>query len=292
MRNLVTGAEVYDVTLREKNKYSQIKQTLGATYTMDADMPHWQFLDPGGAARTILLPPEAQGLWFMIVNQADANEDLTINEDSNTTTIGVLSRGGVGLFYCDGTTWYGSGGVGGQDAEIQTTGNSEVQINSRNYTAASGDAIAFQAVPNQTVDTTGEVFGGQIKPRTAAGVNAATVNGLGIDSEVKSGDGVLTGDLRGLNVYLGSTGSGTIGGNIVGLRLRAESNINPTGHIVAMHIVQHEGSQGWDGLVKFAEALGTHSMTTNTDKTGNAKSGTIKVIANNTEYHIQLYAAA
>lgn len=119
------------------------------------------------------------------------------------------------------------------------------------------------------------------------------MNGLGIDSELKGpGAGALSSDLRGVNLYMGATGTGTIGGNVVGIRARAEVNINPTGHIVLIHALQHEGSQGWDGLIKFTEALGTHSMTTNADKTGNAKSGTIKVIANGTEYHIQLYAAA
>ncbi len=43
-------------------------------------------------------------------------------------------------------------------------------------------------------------------------------------------------------------------------------------------------------LVRFDAALGTHKATTNLDKTGNAKSGTIKVNVNGTKYHIQLYA--
>lgn len=43
-------------------------------------------------------------------------------------------------------------------------------------------------------------------------------------------------------------------------------------------------------LVRFDAALGTHKATTNLDKTGNAKSGTIKVNVNGTKFHIQLYA--
>lgn len=181
-----------------------------------------------------------------------------------------------------------------KNLDLKTVTDSKpVRINSRNYTQATGDSIAFQATPNQTVTTTGEVFGAQFKPRIASGIDAATVNGCGIDSELKGpGAGDLSSDLRGINLYMGATGTGTIGGNVVALRARAEVNINPTGHIVLIHALQHEGSQGWDGLIKFSEALGTHSMTTNADKTGNAKSGTIKVIANGTEYHIQLYAAA
>lgn len=183
--------------------------------------------------------------------------------------------------------------IAANDLALRTTSDDkQVELNSRAYTQETGDSIAFQAVPNQTVTTTGEVFGGQLKPRVAANIDAATVNGLGIDSEVKSGTGSLSGDLRGINMYLGSTGSGTIGGNIVGIRMRVESNINPTGLIAPFHFVNHEGSQGWDGLAIFTEALGTHSMTTNSDKTASAKSGTIKVYANGTLYHIQLYADA
>lgn len=170
--------------------------------------------------------------------------------------------------------------------------NKQVRLNARSYTQVTGDSIGFSAIPNQTVTTTGEVFGGQIKPRVATGISAATVNGLGIDSELKGpGAGALSSDLRGVNLYMGATGSGTIGGNIVGIRARVESNIDPTGHIVLLLPVQHEGSQGWDGLIKFDAALGTHSMTTASDKDANTALGTIKVrLADGSLAHIQLYA--
>ena len=92
------------------NKYIVLKQTLGGTLTIDADTPQVLFLDPGGAARTVLLPAEAssEGLWFEIVNTADDAEDITVKEDSGTTTIGVVGQGDVGRFFCNGTTWYGS----------------------------------------------------------------------------------------------------------------------------------------------------------------------------------------
>lgn len=172
--------------------------------------------------------------------------------------------------------------------------NKQIRLNTKNYEQISGDSIAFSTAPNQTVTTTGEVFGGQIKPRVATGISAATCNGLGIDSELKgTGATTVTSDLRGLNIYMGAASANhVIGGDVVVFRSRAEISTNPTGHIVLHKVVNSEGSQGWDAFVKFSEALGTHTMTTSTDKTGNAKSGTIKVIANGTEYHIQLYAAA
>ena len=177
--------------------------------------------------------------------------------------------------------------------KLETThDNKQVHLNSRDFSQASGDSISFQATPNQIVTTTGEVFGGQIKPRIANTISAATVNGLGIDSELKgTGATTVTSDLRGINMYLGAPAAAhVIGGDVVAFRTRAEIAPTPTGHLVLHKVVNSEGAKGWDGFVKFSEALGTHTMTTNTDKTGNAKSGTIKVIANNTVYHIQLYA--
>lgn len=51
------------------------------------------------------------------------------------------------------------------------------------------------------------------------------------------------------------------------------------------------GAQGgWDYLIWNDAALGTDAWTTATDKTANAKSGTLKVEINGTLYHIQLYA--
>ncbi len=174
---------------------------------------------------------------------------------------------------------------------VENVNNNPFRINKKNFTKTSGDSIGFETRPNQTVNTTGEVFGAQIKPRVAANIDALGVNGLGVDSELKSGTGDLTADLRGFNLYMGATGSGTIGGNVVGLRARAEVNINPTGHIILLLPVAHEGSQGWDGLIKFDAALGTHSMTTNADKTANTDLGTIKVIlSDGTLAHIALFA--
>jgi hypothetical protein len=150
--------------------------------------------------------------------------------------------------------------------------------------------MALQCTPNQSVTTTGEVYGAQFKPRAASNVDVGSVNGLGIDSELKSGTGNASADLRGINLYLGATGSGTISGDVVGFRVRHEVSATVSGHSVALDIDNAEGSTAWSGLVKFGAALGTHSMTTNSDKTGETKSGTIKVYAGSTLYHIQLYA--
>jgi len=179
----------------------------------------------------------------------------------------------------------------GDHAALNTdTDSKQVRINSRNFTQASGDSMSFQATPNQTVTTTGEVFGGQIKPRAAANVGVGGVNGLGVDVEMKNGAANNSGDLRGFNVYFGALGTGTITGDIVGMRLRLEAAKTVSGDIVAIEVEDNESSIDWTHFVKLNAALGTHGMTTASDKTGSAKSGTIKVKAGSTLYHIQLYA--
>lgn len=208
---------------------------------------------------------------------------------------------GLWDFYSSGTKALGFGLTSSdpsitaysQELKLLTdTDSKPVHLNVRNYTQASGDTIGAVAQPNQTVTTTGEVFGMQIKPRAAANVDVASVNGLGVDVELKSGTGNASADLRVINAYLGATGSGTISGDVVGIRLRHEVSATVSGDSVALDIDDNEGSTDWTHFLKLGAALGTHGMTTNTDKTGNAKSGTIKVKAGGTLYHIQLYANA
>ena len=79
--------------------------TLAATDTLTRASAHFQRLDPGGAGRTVLLPPEAAGLWLVIENTADAAEDLSVREDLGVTTIGTLNQNEMAWFICDATTW-------------------------------------------------------------------------------------------------------------------------------------------------------------------------------------------
>src|SRR5687767_10218577 len=57
MRTNLEGARIDNCLFGAGNKMLVMAQTLGATLTMDADMPQQLILDPGGAGRTILLPP-------------------------------------------------------------------------------------------------------------------------------------------------------------------------------------------------------------------------------------------
>lgn len=64
-----------------------------------------QRLDPGGAGRNVDLPAEANGLWFVVANAADAAETLTVRDDAGATVVAV-AQDQAALVWCDGTSWY------------------------------------------------------------------------------------------------------------------------------------------------------------------------------------------
>ena len=107
------GGTIRNVVHEAQFKLRSYKATLAGTLTMAAKHPPLSFLDPGGAGRDILLPPEAEGLVLIIVNTADAAETLTVKEDSNTTTIMTIPGSAAGaansraILMCDGTSWFG-----------------------------------------------------------------------------------------------------------------------------------------------------------------------------------------
>ena len=81
--------------------------TLAGNLTVDKSFPPLLVLDPGGAARTVTLPAEAdsEGLVFLIVNTADAAEALTIEDDA-AGSVGSIAQNEMGLAVCDGTAWH------------------------------------------------------------------------------------------------------------------------------------------------------------------------------------------
>lgn len=102
-----TGGRTSD-TLHTKGWKSEVlTQTLTGTFTMDAGMPPIINVDPGGATRIVLMPLATgnAGLQFRILNAADAAEDLTIKDSTNTTTFGTISQNEIGDLICTGSTW-------------------------------------------------------------------------------------------------------------------------------------------------------------------------------------------
>ena len=82
------------------------EETLSGTKTLVPQDAQFQLLDPDGN-KDVLLPreEESQGLWFVIKNMAGGAEEITVKEDSDTTTIDVLGEKEFGIFVCDGSSW-------------------------------------------------------------------------------------------------------------------------------------------------------------------------------------------
>lgn len=67
-----------------------------------------QFVDCGGAGRTITLPAEesSDGIVYVIVNTSDAAEDITVNNDAAAGVI-TISQNEAGIVACNGSAWDG-----------------------------------------------------------------------------------------------------------------------------------------------------------------------------------------
>lgn len=77
-------------------------RTLVGATTIDRDTPFLLWWDPGGASRAITLPAAERGLMFLVINAADAAEDLTF---AGTVAAGTISQNEAGLFVSDGVVW-------------------------------------------------------------------------------------------------------------------------------------------------------------------------------------------
>lgn len=171
----------------------------------------------------------------------------------------------------------------------------QVRINSRSFTQASGDSMAFQAKPSQTVTTTGSVQGGQISPRLQAGIAAASLIGLHIDTDMKGATGGdVSGDVRGMEIEMVSDASSgrTIAGDVQGIRFRTNLDATVTGHVVPIYVLSGEAAGGqWDAFVKFSAAIaGVVNHAPGTEPT--TADGYIKVLVGSNVRYIQLYSGA
>lgn len=113
MANNPDGRVIFDTVLGSGMMLSSVKLTLGADLTLTAasitDAPKWWVIDPGGAARKVLLPAAAEelrGHFIIITNAADADEELNVRDSADAVLFGDLERYGGCIALCDGTTWW------------------------------------------------------------------------------------------------------------------------------------------------------------------------------------------
>lgn len=107
MRNNLEGAALRDILLEKGIKGLCTVITLGGAHTFDADTGFLAFIDPGGATRVVTLPDPAtdKGNIYIVVNTADAAEDLTMN-DPAATTRGTISQNEFAIVTSDGARHY------------------------------------------------------------------------------------------------------------------------------------------------------------------------------------------
>jgi hypothetical protein len=166
-----------------------------------------------------------------------------------------------------------------------------VRLNNKTFTNTSGDITGARVAPRVGATTTGSVRGIECIPGGTSTFGYANLQGI-ISECYGNTSGNITGIVAAFEgkVDMPSGYAGTVTGPVSILRCFNDMHGTVTNGVYVLDVANHGGNKAWDGFIRGAEALGTHSMTTSSDKTGQAKSGTIKVKFNNTLYHIQLYA--
>jgi hypothetical protein len=92
-----------------------VLETLGAHRTLtqaEVNAADIFTFDPGGAARNLVLPAEADnaGVVLYVNNAADAAEILTIQDDS-PATVCTPTQNESAIVWCDGVSWFGHVGA-------------------------------------------------------------------------------------------------------------------------------------------------------------------------------------
>lgn len=87
-------------------------EDLAATKTLVVADAEYQFLNPDGASRDVVLPAEASstGYRYYIFNTADAAENLVVKDDGANTIL-TIAQNESGIVVCNGTVWKGMVGA-------------------------------------------------------------------------------------------------------------------------------------------------------------------------------------
>ena len=114
-RRNIEGVELYDSVWKQGFRLGQFVQTLTGTYAMDERAPPLAFLDPGGSARTVKLPPNPKkGQIQIIVNTADAAEVITVQTAAGAGLTPAITptQSETAVLMYNGTAWIGFVAIG------------------------------------------------------------------------------------------------------------------------------------------------------------------------------------
>lgn len=235
----------------------------------------------GGSANADVLKPDKIIVKSLIVGEVDSDVGVGDVEIAGDVTItGTLATTGALTF--DGSLT----AVSGDHLVLNTTSDDrQVRINSRNFTQATGDSIAFQSKPNQTVATTGSVYGGQVSPRCADTIACANLIGLEISPILKGTSGAVSGDWRAADLILEDEGAGrTITGDAEFIRARPNLASTVTGDVMFAELLTAEGATNWELFASFPAVSSVFVAPGNTTALSNQ--GYVKVKIGGTAYRI------
>lgn len=153
-------------------------------------------------------------------------------------------------------------------------------------TDTSGDSNGPQTKMNQQATTTGDVTGMNISPRIAANYNGASITALKLEPYLK-GTNSMSGDYRALEIGMDDTGTNTVTGDAVAIRVFSQMNVNPTADFAVMEVEAQGDTGAWNYLAKLPDdsSMAWSALTTSTD-TG---AGAIKVKVGTAVRYISLY---
>jgi len=191
--------------------------------------------------------------------------------------------------------------VNTQSSSGATTGDTKnVRINSRDYTATSGDFTGCQMKPNVSVTGTASVKALEISPRFADGCAGANLIGAFIGTDLKGSGaaGDLSGQINALELKMESASGSTrtVTGGAYGIRFQNGMHGTVTGGIYPIDIEAAGGNAAWSGLIR-ASASGAGGVMVSADgmfkdPETDAEAGYLKIIVGSTEYQTPFYASA
>ena len=100
--------DAFHLNIRNRMTWGTNIQALAGNITIDADAPVLNFLDTGGVARTVLMPPPVRGRMFIFYNTSAGAFALNIKKLDGTTNAVAVAQGKGAYLFSDGVDWYGA----------------------------------------------------------------------------------------------------------------------------------------------------------------------------------------
>lgn len=106
-QNLQKGSSLDFVQVPSGWLLGMHRRSLSDDVTLDVGSAPMQVMDPDGEGRDVTLPDASgedkgvHGLTFVVMNTADAAEDLTVKDGKSDSTVATVGEGDTGIFVWD-----------------------------------------------------------------------------------------------------------------------------------------------------------------------------------------------